>query len=176
MPVVAPDGTTETSRLALAELTVAATPPITTASLTGLGSKFDPVIVITVPTGPPEGEKRAMMGTVLRASVKLQLADVPVGVTSESGPVVAPGGTVTDNCVGLLAVTVPGVPLNSTASLTASALKLAPKTVTTVPTVPLLGEHELTAGGGIVNADELVADPIKKGPVVVNGMATTSCV
>ena len=66
----------------------------------------------------------------------------------ETGPVVAPVGTVVVMLVGVLAVTTAVTPLNFTVLLRGVVLKFVPAMVTVVPTDPLVGEMvEGTKGG-----------------------------
>jgi hypothetical protein len=55
--------------------------------------RFVPVIVTTVPTGPPVGEKPVIVGAVVTVKVPV-LVPVPAGVVTLMVPVVAPVGTV----------------------------------------------------------------------------------
>ena len=75
-----------------------------------------------------------------------KLVPVPALVCTDTGPVVAPAGTVVLSCVADAEPTGARVPLNCTVLLAGVALKLAPEIVTIVPTGPLSGRKSVTAG------------------------------
>jgi hypothetical protein len=80
----------------------------------------------------------------------------PPTVTT-TGPVVAPLGTGTTICVALQVVGVPGLPLKVTVLLPWVAPKWLPLIVTTVPTLPDVGEIELITGAKVTTmADDTV--------------------
>jgi hypothetical protein len=61
--------------------------------------KFVPFMVTDVPTGPELGEKDAIVGQEVEATVKsLELVAVPLGCVTAMGPVVALAGTVAVIC------------------------------------------------------------------------------
>jgi hypothetical protein len=59
-----------------------------------LGVKLVPVIVTLLPTGPLEGLKLEIVGVAIMVKLLLE-TEVPPGVTTVIGPVVAPLGTLT---------------------------------------------------------------------------------
>ena len=69
----------------------------------------------------------------------------PVGVVTLIGPLVAPDGTVRVIWVSELTVNDAEVPFTAAA---VAPVKLAPVTVTVVPTGPLVGENPLIVGAG----------------------------
>ena len=95
VPVVAPDGTVAV--ICVAEFTVKlAVVPWNVTRVTPV--KLAPVIVTTVPVGPPAGVKLEMVG-VLPTKKLPALVPVPPGVVTAIAPVVAPDGTVAVICV-----------------------------------------------------------------------------
>jgi hypothetical protein len=87
-PVVAPAGTVAwiaasevTVKLAALPLNVTAVAPV----------KFAPLIITLAPTRPYVGVKLVIVGAAMKLA---ELAAVPAGVVTLSGPVVAPAGTV----------------------------------------------------------------------------------
>jgi hypothetical protein len=77
--------------------------------------KFVPLIVIAVPLCPDVGVKLAIVGAGTTATVKLVgLTQTPKSVTTVTGPVVAPAGTVAVNDVAVAAETVAATPLKKT--------------------------------------------------------------
>jgi hypothetical protein len=98
-------------------------------------ARFVPVIVTSVPMGPPVGENPVMVGGW--ATVKnARLERVPPGVETAIGPVVAPAGTVAESCVAETTVKPAAAPLNLTA---VSPPRWLPVIVSTVPALPLDG-------------------------------------
>jgi hypothetical protein len=108
-------------------------------------TKFAPLIVTCVPTGPLVGVKPVIVGGGI--TVKLvALTAVAAGVVTEIGPVVAPCGTVAMIFIPLN-LKVALVPLKVT---TVAPFKFTPLIVTDVPTPPLAGEKLVTVGGAAV--------------------------
>jgi hypothetical protein len=92
LPLVATEGTVATIDVGLHPVAVAAIPLNVTVLAPCVASKFAPVIVTDVPTGPELGDKLVMLGPV-PGTVKLTpLLTVPLAVTTTL-PVVAPVGT-----------------------------------------------------------------------------------
>jgi hypothetical protein len=89
-----------------------------TTSFAGVESKPVPLMVTEVPVIPLPGEKFVIVGAPLPlVTVKGdELVAVPEGTVTLTGPVVAPLGTATTNCVALADVTTAAVPLNDTES------------------------------------------------------------
>jgi len=87
-PIVAPVGTV--AWIAVSEITVklAALPLNVTAVAP---AKFAPLIITLAPTRPYVGVKLVIVGAAMKLA---ELAAVPPGVVTLSGPVVAPAGTV----------------------------------------------------------------------------------
>ena len=163
-PVVAPAG-----NVALIDVTelvriVAGTPlKVTEVAL----PRLVPVMVTVVPTMPETGLKLVITGTPM--TVKLEvLFPVPLGAVTLTGPVVAPGGTVTVSDVAETTLNDgAGVLLNVTA---VTPSKLVPVMVTVVPTVPDVGVNLVTVGAGTVKLVPAVPVPTAvvtlMGPVV----------
>ena len=109
LPVTAPEGTVAV--ICVAEFTlklVAATPP----NVTLLAPvKLVPVIVTVVPTAPLIGVKLLIPGLTLKFEL---LVAVPPAFTTETGPVVAPAGTVALIHCRDTTVNAAAVPLNFT--------------------------------------------------------------
>lgn len=64
-------------------------------------SKFVPVMITAVPTGPVMGLNEVTVGTVLNVTVKLlKLVAVPIPLVTVMRPVVAFGGTIAVIWVG----------------------------------------------------------------------------
>lgn len=180
---MAPGGVATTSCVADAELTVAAAPLNVTTLFAGDGSKFEPVIVTTVPIGPWFG-LRAVTVIVGGTTVKVVLlVAVFVPTVTVIVPEVAPAGTMTVNRVVLAAATSAVVLLNLTVLLDGVALKLVPLIVTVVPTVPRVGLKLMMVGAGRVTMKLLLLTAVCPAtltvifPVVAPvGTATVSCV
>ncbi len=79
---------------------------------------------------------------------------VPPGVTTETGPVVAPLGTEVEIWLASVIENVAAVPLNFTL---VAPLKFVPVSVTLVPTGPLVGETAVIAGAATLTV-KLLAD------------------
>jgi hypothetical protein len=104
--------------------------------------KFDPLIVTCVPTAPLGGEKPVMVGGGM--NVKLApLVATPAGVVTESGPLVAPFGTVAMIFMPLN-LKVALVPLKVTR---VAPFRFVPLMVTAVPIPPIVGEKLVMVGG-----------------------------
>jgi hypothetical protein len=120
--------------------------------------KLLPVIVTTVPTGPPDGDRLVMTGPTVTVKVPLLLDSPPTFTTTL--PVVAALGTGTtmldaDHDVGVAAV-----PLKVTVLLPLLAPKLLPVIVTAVLTGPLLGDKLVMVGAAVtVKVRALLARP-----------------
>ena len=110
-------------------------------SLTGVVSKFAPVILIIVPGSVICGANESMRGfpselvTVNESAVVVE----PDGEEIVSGPEVAPSGTETTRLVEVAEMMVAVVPLKVTESWAGFALKLEPEMLTEVPIGPDLG-------------------------------------
>ncbi|MGB2636895.1 MAG: hypothetical protein WAM58_23410 [Candidatus Acidiferrum sp.] len=92
LPLVALEGTVATIDVGLQPVAVAAMPLNVTVLVPCVASKFVPVIVTDVPTGPELGDTLVTLGPV-PGTVKLTLLlTVPLAVTTTL-PVVAPFGT-----------------------------------------------------------------------------------
>lgn len=119
--------------------------------------KLTPVIVTTVPTAPELGDKVVKLGVGRIENAAPALA-VPATVTITL-PDVAPAGTGTTMDVEFQ---LPGdafVPLNVTVLVPCEAPKLAPVTVTDVPTAPADGDKFVIVGT-TVKADPLLFTPL----------------
>ena len=114
-------------------------------------TKFEPLIVTDVPTGPLVGEKFVMLGAhedpTMKSSV---LSSDPSGVVTLTLPVVAPAGTFA--VIELFEFTVKVVwsaPPNSTS---VAPWKWFPEISTEVPTGPHAGVNPSTVGAGAAEA------------------------
>jgi hypothetical protein len=136
-PVVAPVGTGTAILVALQLVGVALVPLNVTVLVPCVVPKFAPAIVTDVPTVPEFGVKLVMPGGTRTVKFTPLLA-TPATVTTTL-PVVAPVGTGTAILVALQLVGVAVVPLNWTVLVPCVALKLAPVTVSDVPTTPDVG-------------------------------------
>ncbi len=92
LPLVAPEGTVATIEVGLHPVAVAAMPLKVTVLVPCVASKFVPVIVTDVPTGPELGDTLATLGPVPGTVKFTPLLTVPLAVTTTL-PVVAPFGT-----------------------------------------------------------------------------------
>lgn len=114
-------------------------------------TKFEPLIVTDVPTGPLVGEKFVMFGRHVDPTMKLAvLSPDPSGVVTLILPVVAPAGTVA--VIEVFEFTVGVVwsaPPNSTS---VAPWKWLPEIVTGVPTGPHAGVNPSTVGAGAASA------------------------
>lgn len=99
--------------------------------------KFEPKIDTTVPGLPLFGLNPVITGALVPVTVKFPwLWSLPVGLDTDTFPVVAPAGTVAVIWVPLLMTNAAATPLNRTES---TAEKVLPEIVTDVPMGPLLG-------------------------------------
>jgi hypothetical protein len=113
VPVVAPAGTVVVMLVAVEAVTTAGTPLKLTVLLPGVALKFVPVMVTVVPGNPLVGVKLEIAGG--KATKKFEaLVAVWIILSTVTGPVVAPAGTVVVMLVAVAAVTVAPVPLNIT--------------------------------------------------------------
>jgi hypothetical protein len=173
-PVVAPAGTGATICVAAWEVTTADTP----LNLTEVGlSRFAPVIVTEVPTGPEVGKNEVIVGSA--ATVKFAaLVAVPAAVVTLIGPVVAVTGTVVAMVVDVLVPMTAATPLNLTEVAPA---RFVPVIVTGVPASPEVGVNEVIVGrsAGSVNVPPVpvpAAVVTVTGPVVArSGTAVVIC-
>ena len=110
MPVVAPEGTGTTIKVALQLVGVAAVPLNLTVLEPCAAPKFVPVTVIDVPIAPDVGDKLVMLGVAITVKDDPLLATLLTVTTTF--PVVAPVGTVATIDVALQLVAVAVVPLN----------------------------------------------------------------
>ena len=159
-PVVAPAGTNALIWVDAADEvgTTANVADVPLKSTEVAFSRFVPMIVTAVPTGPDGGKNDVIVGTqVPGATVKFELgAEGPSAFDTTIGPVVAAAGTVTLICVletasnsGALA------PLNVT-PVVAGIVKLLPVIVMRqVPAGPELGANDVIVGA-TANAGEAV--------------------
>jgi len=156
-PVVAPGGTIAFSDVAVMLLTDVEETPLNLTLVVPM--RLEPAIVMDVPTGALAGVNDVIAGAAGVMTKALLLDDMPVGVVTLIGPVVAPAGTVALSDVGLtVVIEFDATPLNLTAL---TPTKLAPVIVTTDPTGPLPGENDPIPGGAIVTVKvvALVAVP-----------------
>jgi hypothetical protein len=124
-PVFAPAGTV--ALMEVAEISVKAA--LTFPNLTSMvPRKFRPLIVTTVPTGPLGGVKPVTLGPTLKL---IELMSVPFGVTTVTGPLFAPLGTVAVIELSELTLNCEAMPLNLT---TVAPVKPVPSIVTLAPT------------------------------------------
>jgi hypothetical protein len=147
LPSVAPDGTVAV--ILVEEFTVNEAETLLNVTLLTL-TKFDPLIVTEVPTGPELGEKELIVGAGGEVTSKLvELVAVPPGVVTRILPSVAPDGTVAVILVEEFTVNEAETLLNVTAEVVKPLpLKLVPLMVTKVLTGPDGGENEPIVGAG----------------------------
>jgi hypothetical protein len=113
-------------------------------------TKFVPLIVTDVPTGPLVGENEVIVGTPAAVTVKLvELWAVPLSVVTEIFPDVAPEGTVAVICVDEFTVKGAAAFLKLTP---VTSMKFVPRIVTEVPTGPDVGENDVMVGGSAAAA------------------------
>ena len=106
-----------------------------------------------VPATPIVGVKLLMVGATPCETVNgVELVALPLGDITEIGPVVAPVGTWTTNCVAEAELIVAAVPLKFTVSWLAVAENPDPEIVTVVPTGPLCGENPRIATAALPRA------------------------
>src|SRR5215213_4190761 len=126
-PEDAPAGTFVVRLVAVAVLVVARTPLKAILLFEGVVWKFVPVMVTVSPTTPATGLKPVTFGTLTAPTVKgLVLAAVPAGEVTETGPVVAPAGTLVTICVFVDESTCAVTPLNFTVFCDGVSLKPVP--------------------------------------------------
>jgi hypothetical protein len=157
-PDIAPLGTVTTSCVAVADTTVATTPPIVTVLDAAVVLKFVPVITIVEPSDPLL-VKLVMVGDELAdAVVTVKSADdvpaCPFTVTVIL-PVLTPEGTVTVSCVLVAAVTVAVAPLNVTVLFVVTVLKFRPVIFTVSLAIPLVGVKLVIEGTGVASSSLL---------------------
>jgi hypothetical protein len=141
-PVVAPGGTVAVIRVADSTAKVAAAPLKSTPVAP---KKFAPEITTSVPTGPLVGTNAPTKGA--RVTVKLPGLDpVPAAVLTDTGPVLAPAGTIARISSADTTSNSAFTPLKRTATAPDS---FVPTTVTSVPTAPVLGESDAIVGGAV---------------------------
>ena len=123
------------SWVAVAAVTVAATPPNETALSAAVVEKLVPVTLTVPPTTTDLKSIDVAVGVETFVNGVEDATSRPLSVTSSTPEVVLviPDGTVTVSCVLVAAVTVPGVPSKSTTLLAAVELKLVPVMVTVAP-------------------------------------------
>jgi hypothetical protein len=129
-PVVAPFGTTVSTRFTDTNENVADT-PLNLTAVTPV--KLVPLIVTDVPGEPLFGARPLILGPIVNEP---PLVTVPADVVTEILPVVAPLGTVVLIRVTLATENVAETPLNLTALTLENPVPLIP---TAVPTPPLVG-------------------------------------
>lgn len=134
LPLVAPDGTGAAMLVLLQLVGVAMAPLNVTVLVPRVAPKFDPVIVIEVPTGPELGERPVILGGTRTVKGAALLGKPPTVTTIL--PVVAPAGTGTTMLVAPQLVGVAAVPLKVTVLVPCDAPKFVPAIVTEVPTTP----------------------------------------
>jgi hypothetical protein len=140
VPLVAPVGTLTVTVVAVVAVGVAEVP----LNLTAVAPvRLVPVIVTAVPTMPEVGVKLVIVGAATTVKLVADVA-VPTGVVTAIVPVVAPVGTFARMRVAELDVIVAAMPLNLT---DVAGERLEPEIVTTVPTLPEVGERLAIAGG-----------------------------
>lgn len=144
-PVVAPVGTFTPIEFALQKKGVATVPLNLTVLEPCVSKKFEPEIVIGVPTEPEFCERLPMLGG--GSSVKLiPLLFTPPTVTT-TFPVVAPDGTATEMLVLFhVGAAAADVPLNLTVLVPCEEPNPVPVIVTEVPTTPMAGDRLVIAG------------------------------
>src|SRR6266481_2190341 len=148
-PVVAPDGTSTTTLVALQLVGVAVIPLNVAVLVPCVAPKFAPLIVTEVPTNPEVGLKLVMLGPGTVTVKFMPLLATPPTLTT-TFPVVAPAGTSTTTLVALQLVGVAVIPLNFTVLVPCVAPKFAPLIVTEVPTNPEVGLKLVMLGPGTV--------------------------
>jgi hypothetical protein len=160
--VVAPAGTGTVRLVALACVTPARVPLNFTMLSAVTGEKFVPTIVTLVPVVPVAGEKLVMdkldAGVVL--NVKL-FVDVTSSLPTSTVilPVVPPTGAATVRLVVVAEVTGVTTPLNLTTLFAGVGEKFVPVKVTTVPSVPAVGEKPVRVNSSACGAGSLFSLP-----------------
>jgi hypothetical protein len=147
LPSVAPDGTVAV--ILVEEFTVNDAETLLNVTELTL-TKFVPLIVTEVPTGPDPGENELIEGAGGEVTSKLlELVAVPPGVVTRIFPSVAPDGTVAVILVEEFTVNDAETLLKVTEEVVKPLpLKFVPLMVTEVPTGPEDGEKEPIVGAG----------------------------
>jgi hypothetical protein len=125
-------------------------------------SKFVPVSVTEVPTGPRFGAQDTMVGAGMNVK-SFALVSVPPGVVTLILPVVAPAGTDVSIRVAETRVKLAAVPLNRTL---VAPPRFVPVIVTEAPTGPLAGAKEAMVGAG-TNVKSLALVSVPPGVVTL---------
>jgi hypothetical protein len=146
-PVVALNGTVVVMLVGVDDMTVASTPLNLTSLFEGVELKLVPDMVTVAVTAPLEGVKLIMVGEARTVNDAPLTTVTPLTVT-DTGPDVAPEGTVVVMLVDVEVVTVASVPLNRTTLLVGVVLKFNPDMLTDAPTAPLVGSIPVMAGDG----------------------------
>jgi hypothetical protein len=161
LPVVAPAGTTATTDLSDALLTVAAVPlNVTVGVVANPAIKLVPVIVTEVPAAPSVGDRLVIAGISVKAAVLLATPPT-VTITGSLPATPFPVATATIDVL-LQLVIVATYPLNVTVLVPCVAPKFVPVIVTGLPTAAEVGDKLLMMGyaeGVTVNATPLLATP-----------------
>ena len=107
-----------------------------------------PVIVTVVPADPLDGANRAIVGGGDGVTTKsITLAPVPSASVTDTGPVVAPTGTIAVICVSASTVNDgAAVPLKATPVAPLESANPVPVIVTDVPATPVTGRNTTTTG------------------------------
>src|SRR5712691_2174897 len=142
-PVLAPAGTGATTAVLLQLLGVAETPLKVTVLLPWVPPKFDPWIVIELPTLPESGVTLLMLGAGIINKRGLLWLPLAVTTTFSAPP---PAGTITLMLVSLQALIAAAVPLKVTTPVPWVAPKLAPAMVTEIPGNPEAGDKLVRHG------------------------------
>jgi hypothetical protein len=164
-PVVAPFGTV---------VVICASESTVNEALAPLKATFvapasaEPLIVTVVPTGPPSGLIDWIAGLIVTVK-SVALVAVPPGVVTETGPVVAPAGTLVVIRVSDSGVKEAITPLNETAD---APVRFVPVIVTGVPNGPEVGSNDEIAGAGTGGGDAAVTVKSEKLVAVPPGVVT----
>lgn len=157
LPVVAPVGTGTAILVALQLVGVDRVPLNAIVPVPCVAPKFNPVIVMDVPTTPEVADRLLILGA--GTTVKLTPLLAPPATVTTTFPVVAPDGTGTPMLIALQLVGVAAVPLNFTVLEPWLDPKVVPVMVTGAPTAPVVGER-LVMPGRTVKAEPLLATPL----------------
>ena len=150
-------GTGTTMLVALQELGVALTPAMVTVLVPCAAPKFEPAMVIAVPTGPEVGDRLLITGVTLNTAVLLA-APFTVTITLAL-PAAALLGTGATMLVALQELGVALAPPMVTVLVPCVAPKLEPAMVTDVPVAPDVGDRLLTTGVTLKTAVLLATPP-----------------
>src|SRR5213592_2425667 len=145
LPVVAPLGTVACIWVSESTVTRVAGVPFK-ATWVAPGTKFVPVRVTAVPTGPLVGVNELIVGGNPVTVKALALSTEPAGVVTLILPLVAPPGTLVLIWVSVPPFKLAGVPFKAT---WVAPVKFVPVMVTPVPTGPLVGVNDVIVGGGV---------------------------